>query len=62
MEQRIEITINEDASLEAQTLGFQGETCLEEIENILGKEFSNIQKTDEFYQKKVNVNQQGVSL
>lgn len=59
-EERIEITINEDGSVDALSKGFKGPVCVEELENILGKEFASISKTDEYHQKHIKQNIQQV--
>lgn len=57
-EQRINITINEDGSLDLKTDGIKGEACLSEVEEILDElaDIKEVKKTDEYYQK-VNVSQ-----
>lgn len=52
-EQRITITINEDGKISATTEGIKGETCLEELEELLGglDDCASVKKTDEFYQE-----------
>lgn len=59
-EERIEIIINEDASIEANTKGFKGRVCEEELEKILGKEWASVNKTDEYYQRRIAQNVQQV--
>lgn len=51
-EQRITLTIDEQGSITAKTSGFKGETCLEALEELLGKDMPlvDIKKTDEFHQ------------
>ena len=57
-EQRINIIINEDGSLDLKTDGIKGEACLSEVEEILDElaDIKEVKKTDEYYQK-VNVSQ-----
>ena len=57
-EQRINITINEDGSLDLKTDGIKGEACLSEVEELLDElvDIKEVKKTDEYYQK-VNVSQ-----
>lgn len=59
-EERIEITINKDGSIEANTKGFKGAVCEEELEKLLGREWASVNKTDEYYQKRVTQNVQEV--
>lgn len=59
-EERIEIIINEDASIDASAKNFKGPVCIEELENILGKEFASVNKTDEYHQKRIKQNIQQV--
>lgn len=62
-EQRINITINEDGSLDLKTDGIKGEACLSEIEEILDElaDIKEVKKTDEYYQK-VNVSQKNINI
>lgn len=60
MEERIEVTINEDGSIQANTKGFKGKVCEEELEKLLGKEWTSVNKTDEYYQKRITQNIQEV--
>ena len=55
-EECITITIDEEGKLYAETSGFKGETCLHELENLLGDlvELNKVTKTDEYYQKAKN--------
>lgn len=62
-EQRINITINEDGSLDLKTDGIKGEACLSEVEEILNElaDIKEVKKTDEYYQK-VNVSQKNINI
>ncbi|TXJ21642.1 DUF2997 domain-containing protein [Brachyspira aalborgi] len=62
-EQRINITINEDGSLDLKTDGIKGEACLSEVEEILDElaDIKEVKKTDEYYQK-VNVSQKNINI
>ena len=62
-EQRINITINEDGSLDLKTDGIKGEACLSEVEEILIElaDIKEVKKTDEYYQK-VNVSQKNINI
>ncbi|CCY74082.1 DUF2997 domain-containing protein [Brachyspira aalborgi] len=62
-EQRINITINEDGSLDLKTDGIKGEACLSEVEEILSElaDIKEVKKTDEYYQK-VNVSQKNINI
>ena len=62
-EQRINITINEDGSLDLKTDGIKGEACLSEVEEILDglADIKDIKKTDEYYQK-VGVSAQNINI
>ena len=62
-EQRINITINEDGSLDLKTDGIKGEACLSEVEEILSElaNIKEVKKTDEYYQK-VNVSQKNINI
>lgn len=62
-EQRINITINEDGSLDFKTDGIKGEACLSEVEEILDElaDIKEVKKTDEYYQK-VNVSQKNINI
>ncbi|MDR1318719.1 MAG: DUF2997 domain-containing protein [Treponema sp.] len=52
-EQRIEITIDQDGKIEASSEGFKGETCLAELEKLLGEfgHAASVSKKDAFYQR-----------
>lgn len=62
-EQRINITINEDGSLDLKTDGIKGEACLSEVEELLNElaDIKEVKKTDEYYQK-VNVSQKNINI
>ena len=62
-EQRINITINEDGSLDLKTDGIKGESCLSEVEELLDElaDIKEVKKTDEYYQK-VNVSQKNINI
>ncbi|WP_307971797.1 DUF2997 domain-containing protein [uncultured Brachyspira sp.] len=62
-EQRINIIINEDGSLDLKTDGIKGEACLSEVEEILNElaDIKEVKKTDEYYQK-VNVSQKNINI
>ena len=62
-EQRINITINEDGSLDLKTDGIKGEAYLSEVEEILDElaDIKEVKKTDEYYQK-VNVSQKNINI
>lgn len=62
-EQRINITINEDGSLDLKTDGIKGEACLSEVEEILDElaDIKEVKKTDEYYQK-INVSQKNINI
>ena len=62
-EQRINIIINEDGSLDLKTDGIKGESCLSEVEEILNElaDIKEVKKTDEYYQK-VNVSQKNINI
>ncbi len=56
---RIEILFNEETgAITSNSTGFEGEKCIEEVNKILGEQDMDVTKTDEFYQKRVTVNQQ----
>ena len=48
-EQRINIIINEDGSLDLKTDGIKGESCLSEVEELLDElaDIKEVEKTDE---------------
>ena len=52
-EQRIIIEINPDGSIKAKTDGFKGETCMNALQELLGKDefFCSVKPSDEFYQE-----------
>lgn len=62
-EQRINITINEDGSLDLKTDGIKGEACLSDVEELLDElaDIKEVKKTDEYYQK-VNVSQKNINI
>lgn len=62
-EQRINITINEDGSLDLKTDGIKGEACLSEVEELLDElaDIKEVKKTEEYYQK-VNVSQKNINI
>ncbi len=62
-EQRINITINEDGSLDLKTDGIKGGACLSEVEELLDElaDIKEVKKTDEYYQK-VNVSQKNINI
>ncbi len=62
-EQRINIIINEDGSLDLKTDGIKGEACLSEVEELLDElaDIKEVKKTDEYYQK-VNVSQKNINI
>ena len=62
-EQRINIIINEDGSLDLKTDGIKGESCLSEVEELLDElaDITEVEKTDEYYQK-VNVSQKNINI
>lgn len=62
-EQRINITINEDGSLDLKTDGIKCEACLSEVEELLDElaDIKEVKKTDEYYQK-VNVSQKNINI
>lgn len=62
-EQRINITINEDGSLDLKTDGIKGEACLSEVEELLDElaDIKEVKKTDEYYQK-VNASQKNINI
>ena len=62
-EQRINITINEDGSLDLKTDGIKGEACLSEVEELLDElaDIKEVKNTDEYYQK-VNVSQKNINI
>ncbi|TXJ60199.1 DUF2997 domain-containing protein [Brachyspira aalborgi] len=62
-EQRINITINEDGSLDLKTDGIKGAACLSEVEELLDElaDIKEVKKTDEYYQK-VNVSQKNINI
>ena len=62
-EQRINIIINEDVSLDLKTDGIKGEACLSEVEELLDElaDIKEVKKTDEYYQK-VNVSQKNINI
>ena len=49
---RIEIEIDENGKIKATTNGLKGETCLEELELLMGEDnvLEDVKKTDEYYQ------------
>ncbi len=59
-ETKITITIDENGRIVAETEGLKGETCLTELEAILGTglEIASIKTTDEFTQEAKIDNQQ----
>jgi len=52
-EQRITIEIDEDGKISAKTAGFVGETCLDELQELIEQDNSllSIKPTDSYYQK-----------
>ena len=62
-EQRINIIINEDGSLDLKTDGIKGESCLSEVEELLDElaDIKEVKKTNEYYQK-VNVSQKNINI
>ncbi|UYM15899.1 DUF2997 domain-containing protein [Endozoicomonas euniceicola] len=55
-EQKIILVIDEEGAVSAKTFGFEGETCLEALDEILDETpVTSIKTTDE-YLKKVKVN------
>ena len=56
-ERRIEITIDQDGKINAQTEGIKGEMCLDALQELLGEldDMESVSKTDEFYQKETAV-------
>ena len=53
-EQRITIEIDNDGKIKAKTNGFSGDTCLEELQELLEMEESPsiVNLTDDYYQKR----------
>jgi hypothetical protein len=51
-EHRIEITIDQDGKINAETEGIKGGMCLDKLQELLGElaDLESISKTDEFYQ------------
>jgi hypothetical protein len=51
-EQRIDITIDRDGKIKAETEGFKGPTCLDALQELLGEldDLESFDKTDEYYQ------------
>ena len=62
-EQRINITINEDGSLDLKTDGIKGEACLSEVEELLDElaDIKEVKKTDEYYQK-ISPSQKNINI
>ncbi len=56
-EEKIIIEIDEDGSVEASTSGFKGSVCMNELQEILGKNesFSSIKTTDEYKMKTARI-------
>jgi hypothetical protein len=54
-EHRIEIIIDHDGKINAETEGIKGEMCLDKLQELLGTldDMESISKTDEFYQKEI---------
>ena len=52
-EEKITITIDEDGVINAKTDGFYGETCMNALDEILGKDmqYASSKKTDDYYKK-----------
>ena len=52
-EQRITIEIDKDGKISAKTAGFVGETCLDELQELIEQDNSllSIKPTDSYYQK-----------
>lgn len=60
-EQKIEIKIDENGKITAETFGIKGELCIEELQKLLEgiADVESIKKTDEFYQQQeMNKNNQ----
>ena len=51
-EQQIIITIDEQGQINAKTEGFQGDSCIAAVVELLGEQinFTNLKKTDEYHQ------------
>jgi hypothetical protein len=51
-EQRIDITIDKDGRIKAETGGIKGAVCLDALQELLGKidDLESFDKTDEYYQ------------
>ena len=56
-EYTIEITIDEDGLLEAETFGFKGKVCESEIKELLSSEFviEEMDRKDEYYQSEEEI-------
>lgn len=53
VEERIVVKIDEEGKISAYTEGFQGEACLEQLEELLAgiADLNDIKKTDDYYKK-----------
>ncbi|MBB1354241.1 MULTISPECIES: DUF2997 domain-containing protein [unclassified Pseudoalteromonas] len=51
-EQQIIITIDEQGQVNAKTEGFQGDSCIDAVVDLLGEQINikNLKKTDEYHQ------------
>ncbi|KPH64277.1 hypothetical protein AMS58_03245 [Pseudoalteromonas porphyrae] len=51
-EQQIILTIDEQGKINAKTEGFQGDSCIAAVVELLGEQINinNIKKTDEYHQ------------
>ncbi|MHB9294741.1 hypothetical protein PilKf_00466 [Pillotina sp. SPG140] len=51
-EQRIDITIDRDGKIKAETEGIKGTVCLDALQELLGDidDLESFDKTDEYYQ------------
>ena len=52
-EQRITVTIDADGKMSAKTNGIKGETCIEELEDLLSElaELDDVKHTKEYHEK-----------
>ena len=63
-EQKIILVIDEDGAISAKTFGFEGEACLEALDDILGEQpVASVKTTDDYHKpaqiKSTLINKQG---
>lgn len=57
-EQKIILVIDEDGAISAKTFGFEGEACLEALDDILGEQPVTSVKTTDDYNRQVQLKEQ----